>query len=50
MEGYLRKLGLPRFEVDTVNYNPTGGEPRKRPDRAAAMTAANQAAKNRKTK
>ena len=41
---YLKGVGIPRFDVDAVNYDAASGIPRKRPDRAAAMKDAHQAA------
>jgi len=42
--GYLKGIGIPRFEVDAINYDATGGNTYKRPDRAAAMKDAHEAA------
>lgn len=39
---YLKGIGIPRFEVDAVNYEPHSVT--KRPDRAAAMKEAHAAA------
>jgi hypothetical protein len=42
---YLKEIGLPRFDVDAANFDPdTLKETRKRPDRAAAMRSAHEAA------
>ena len=42
--GYLRGLGLARFEVDAVNHEDTPGQ--KRPDRAKAMRELHDAAEH----
>ena len=41
---YLKGVGIPRFDVDAVNYDAGAAGPRKRPDRAAAMKDAHEAA------
>lgn len=41
---YLKGVGIPRFDVDAVNYAAGGATPRKRPDRSAAMKDAHEAA------
>src|SRR5450756_2536204 len=41
---YLKGVGIPRFDVDAVNYDVGAAGPRKRPDRAAAMKDAHEAA------
>lgn len=41
---YLKGVGIPRFDVDAVNYDPHGVTATKRPDRAAAMKDAHAAA------
>lgn len=41
---YLKGVGIPRFDVDAVNYDPRGDSVHKRPDRALAMKGAHQAA------
>jgi hypothetical protein len=41
---YLKGVGIPRFDVDAVNYDPEGEHAYKRPDRAEAMKHAHQAA------
>lgn len=41
---YLKGVGIPRFDVDAVNYDPRGAGAIKRPDRAAAMKDAHAAA------
>jgi hypothetical protein len=41
---YLKGVGIPRFEVDAVNYDPRSVTATKRPDRAAAMKDAHAAA------
>lgn len=41
---YLKGIGIPRFDVDAVNYDPDGEKVYKRPDRAEAMKKAHQAA------
>jgi len=41
---YLKGIGIPRFDVDAVNYDPDSVSTHKRPDRAAAMKDAHQAA------
>ena len=41
---YLKELGIPRFDVDAVNYDPNSVTTRKRPDRTAAMKDAHRAA------
>jgi hypothetical protein len=40
---YLKGVGIPRFDVDTENYSNSSAT-HKRPDRAAAMKEAHQAA------
>ncbi len=41
---YLKGIGIPRFEVDAVHYDPHSATAIKRPDRAAAMKDAHAAA------
>jgi hypothetical protein len=41
---YLKGVGIPRFDVDAVNYDAEGENVYKRPDRAAAMKDAHEAA------
>lgn len=41
---YLKGVGIPRFDVDAVNYDPHSVSTSKRPDRAAAMKDAHAAA------
>lgn len=41
---YLKKIGIPRFDVDAVNYDPHRVIATKRPDRAEAMKDAHAAA------
>ena len=41
---YLKGIGIPRIDVDAVNYDPDSVSTHKRPDRAAAMKDAHQAA------
>ena len=41
---YLKGVGIPRFDVDAVNYDPHSVTSTKRPDRAAAMRDAHAAA------
>lgn len=41
---YLKGVGIPRFDVDAVNYEPHSTTTTKRPDRAAAMKDAHAAA------
>lgn len=41
---YLKKIGIPRFDVDAVNYDPHSVIATKRPDRAEAMKDAHAAA------
>ncbi|NHZ66928.1 antitoxin PaaA2 family protein [Massilia genomosp. 1] len=41
---YLKGVGIPRFDVDAVNYDPHSTTTAKRPDRAAAMKDAHAAA------
>lgn len=41
---YLKGVGIPRFDVDAVNYDPNIISTSKRPDRAAAMKEAHAAA------
>ncbi|MDB5992202.1 MAG: putative addiction module antitoxin, RelB/DinJ family [Herbaspirillum sp.] len=41
---YLKSIGIPRFDVDAVNYDPEGLTRYKRPDRAEAMKNAHEAA------
>ncbi len=40
---YLKGVGIPRFDVDAVNFDSSIGTTRKRPDRATAMKDANEA-------
>ena len=41
---YLKGVGIPRFDVDAVNYDAASITPHKRPDRAVAMKDAHEAA------
>lgn len=41
---YLKGIGIPRFDVDAENYDPDSVTVHKRPDRAAAMKSAHEAA------
>lgn len=41
---YLKKMGIPRFDVDAVNYDAKSSTSQKRPDRAVAMKDAHHAA------
>ena len=41
---YLKGVGIPRFDVDAVNYDSNNVSTHKRPDRAAAMKDAHEAA------
>ncbi|MFB9246464.1 antitoxin PaaA2 family protein [Massilia antarctica] len=41
---YLKGVGIARFDVDAVNYDPRSSIATKRPDRAAAMKEAHAAA------
>lgn len=41
---YLKGVGIPRFDVDAVNYDASTPSVNRRPDRAAAMKDAHQAA------
>lgn len=41
---YLKGVGIPRFDVDAVNYDPHSATIAKRPDRAAALKDAHAAA------
>jgi hypothetical protein len=41
---YLKEIGISRFDVDAENYDPRSGTERKRPDRAAALKDAHEAA------
>lgn len=41
---YLKRIGIPRFDVDAVNYDPHSVISTKRPDRAEAMKDAHAAA------
>lgn len=41
---YLKGIGIARFDVDAVNYDPDSVTVHKRPDRAAAMKSAHEAA------
>ncbi len=41
---YLKGVGIARFEVDAADYDPTRKTTRSRPDRAAAMKNAHEAA------
>lgn len=41
---YLKGIGIPRFEVDAANYDASCISAHKRPDRAAAMKDAHDAA------
>lgn len=41
---YLKGVGIARFDVDAVNYDPHATTAAKRPDRAAAMKEAHAAA------
>lgn len=42
--GYLRDIGIARFDVDAANYDPTVLKSAQRPDRAEAMRRAHEAA------
>lgn len=42
--GYLRDVGIARFDVDAVEYDPAVLKSAKRPDRAEAMRRAHEAA------
>ena len=42
--GYLRGVGIARFDVDAVNYAPDSPQASKRPDRAEALRRAHEAA------
>ena len=42
--GYLREVGIARFDVDAVNYDPDALQANKRPDRAEALRRAHEAA------
>ena len=44
LAAYLKGVGIPRFEVDAVNYDADGENTYKRPDRSAAMKSAHEAA------
>lgn len=41
---YLKGVGIPRFDIDAVNYDPSKVTMNRRPDRAAAMKGAHEAA------
>lgn len=41
---YLKDMGINRFDVDTANYDPSSIKTYSRPDRAAAMKHAHEAA------
>ena len=41
---YLKGVGIPRFDVDAVNYDPHSVTTHKRPDRAVALKDAHAAA------
>ncbi len=41
---YLKGIGIPRFDVDAVSYDPNSVATTKRPDRAAAMKGAHASA------
>lgn len=41
---YLKGIGIPCFDVDAVNYDPSAESAYKRPDRAEAMKKAHEAA------
>ncbi|MDN5751778.1 MAG: hypothetical protein L0H15_00665 [Nitrosospira sp.] len=41
---YLKGIGIPRFDVDAANYDPSSVTKHKRPDRAVAMKEAHEAA------
>lgn len=41
---YLKGVGIPRFEVDAVHYDPNSASAARRPDRAVAMKDAHAAA------
>lgn len=41
---YLKEIGIPRFDVDAVNYDPRTKKATKRPDRSAALKRAHEAA------
>lgn len=44
--GYLREIGIAKFDVDAVNYDPDQLHATKRPDRAAALRRAHEAAEH----
>lgn len=41
--GYLREIGIAKFDVDAVNYDPDQLQATKRPDRAEALRRAHEA-------
>ncbi len=41
--GYLRDIGIARYEVNAADYDPAALKPAKRPDRAEAMRHAHEA-------
>lgn len=41
---YLKSLGILRFDVDAMHYEPKSSDTNKRPDRSAALKAAHHAA------
>lgn len=43
---YLREIGIPRFDVDMANYDPSQAKANPRPDRAEAMKRAHEAAEH----
>jgi hypothetical protein len=42
--GYLKGLGIPRFDVDAANFDPVGGNVYKRPDTSETLKKAHEAA------
>jgi len=44
LASYLKDVGLTQFDVDASNYDPTSRTGAKRPDRAAALKKAHEAA------
>lgn len=44
--GYLREIGIAQFDVDAVHYDPDPLQANKRPDRAAALRRAHEAAEH----
>lgn len=41
---YLKDLGIVRYDVDAINFDPSGVASARRPDRSAALKSAHQAA------